>query len=99
MKLLFLHTIADLTHVDLALNLTSLDLTSELTTRPVCVLTIGYRIHLLLYLEVELNIDSLLVTIIHLHTFYNLCVCSVCVCISVRLSLHQNYLHHALLSC
>jgi len=37
MKLLFLHTIADLTHVDLTSNLTSLDLTSELTTRPVCV--------------------------------------------------------------
>ena len=36
MKLLFLHTIADLTHVDLTSNLTSLDLTSQLTTRPVC---------------------------------------------------------------
>ena len=35
MKLLLLHTIADLTHVDLASNLTSLDWTSELTTRPV----------------------------------------------------------------
>ena len=37
MKLLFLHTIADLTHVDLTSDLTSLDLTSELTTKPVCV--------------------------------------------------------------
>ena len=35
-KLLFLHTIADLTHVDLTSNLTSLDLTSELAFRPVC---------------------------------------------------------------